>query len=136
MKELQIIKKRYKQIGIANLVLSLLGFFIMHDNPERIYNLFATNFRYHLLYHFIIIGTTPFNLVFFRNGQKHLLATIALYFFSYFTILAGILMVFAHVFVISKGELTPIFSIIEPVGLILGGLYLRSNIQREKSIKK
>jgi len=56
---LQQVRELYKKIGLVNLLLSGLGFFILYSYPlgERISILLVTNIGYHMMYHFITKGT-------------------------------------------------------------------------------
>jgi len=132
---LQQVRGLYKKIGLVNLLLSGLGFFILYSYPlgERISILLVTNIGYHMMYHSITRGT-KWQLNHIRDNKTVFsMGVQGLYFFSYVLIFGGcfatILILFSAI--IDK-DIASLFSFLIPMGIVLAGLFLKIMIQFEK----
>lgn len=133
--ELSQIKRWYKNIGMVNLVLSIVGFFLMHEEEwgERISFLIVANLAYHLFYQ-TIPRVIKFQKNFLRNNELILsLMPFMLNIFFYFMLFAGA-MVFLILLLesIFRGDLMQLLPLCVPLGIMLTALYQLKTIQQEK----
>lgn len=121
-------KKWYQRIGIINLILSIIEFFVFYEDSigSRLIRIISTNITYHILYYF-------FSFMSYRR-LKHLKKSKMLFYYgSYFFVLIGLIVMMILIGTAIRGdEPHAFFGMALPFGLLLGTLSFNNYMRGKK----